>query len=153
VNTVEHIALWRLHVDFLHRVSIQESSSDVDRVTFEVVGSNEGEESTYNGQADCRGKGLNKVPTRSLGKALGNQTDFVPLNGAICSALDVEYPARSNRSMASRELHKAPGAIVHVCSNLLLACHLLFCFLWACHGLFKGFYPVLDDPVIVMNSL
>jgi hypothetical protein len=44
----------------------------------------------------------------------------------------------SSRSTASRELHKAPGAIIHVRSNFMLTCILPFCFLWACHDLLKG---------------
>ena len=93
--------------------SIQESSCNVDRVTFEVICSHKCKMSTHNRQADCGGEGLNKVPTRSLGETQGHQTSLVLLNGAVCSALDVEHPTRSNRSTASRELDQAPGTMYH----------------------------------------
>jgi len=72
-------------------------------------------------------KGLDMVPPRSLGEPLGNQTSFVALDGPICSALDVKYPAQLNWCMAMREFNKSPSTILHVHSDLLLACLLSHC--------------------------
>ena len=73
ISGVLLIALRWFHVDLL-QVTIQESSGNVNGVTFEVICSNKCEESMHNRELDGGCKGLDIVPPRSLREPLGNQT-------------------------------------------------------------------------------
>ena len=105
---------------------------------FKVVCSYKTKESMDNREADGRCKGLNKVPARLLGGRTLGQPDgprtaqSSHLQSACCGT-----PNEIQQEMTSRNLNKVPSPIVHVCSNLLLACFLPLYFLRAGHGLFE----------------